>query len=89
MVYARKNHLNRLNMETSNSFAQTDHLIFCEVCGTQEVPKKAHFRCYSCGKYTCFECAHYHAVFLKEPLTLRVQSMRLCPNCKLKNRRSL
>jgi len=90
MLSTRKNRLSeayRSDQDPLNSFVQAA-TILCETCGKTEVPKLTHFRCYSCGKYTCFGCAHYHAVFLKEPLTLRVRSMRLCPNCKITTRQS-
>lgn len=90
MMSIRKNRLpeaDKSNLDHSDSSVQ-EATILCGICGKNEVPTQAHFRCYSCGKYTCFECAHYHAVFLKDPLSLRVRSMRLCPNCKIKTRQS-
>ncbi len=60
--------------------------VLCEICGKNRVPKKPHFRCYSCGKYTCSEDARYQAVFVREPNAMRVRSMRVCPNCKIKTR---
>jgi len=72
---------------TSNASTQETETVLCEICGKNRVPKKAHFRCYSCGKYTCSKCAHYRATFVKEPLSMRVRSMRVCPNCTLITRR--
>ncbi len=73
-----------------NSLVQTypfaKQTVVCEICGKNEVLRKAHFRCHFCNKFTCSECAHYQAVFLREPLSMRVRSMRTCPNCKIKSR---
>ncbi|MFQ6125296.1 MAG: hypothetical protein ACE5R6_11930 [Candidatus Heimdallarchaeota archaeon] len=62
--------------------------VLCEICEKTRVPKKPHFRCSSCGKYTCSDCARYEAVFVREstPLSLHVRSRRVCPNCKIKTR---
>ena len=94
MMSVRKNRLTEINeqkIESSDPLVQEHVLsartVLCEICGKNKVPRKAHFRCYYCGKYTCFDCAHYQAVFLKEPLSMRARSMRICrPNCKIKTR---
>jgi len=84
-VYKSKSEFVDFLVDQTNSFAA--HTVLCEICGKNKVPRKAHFRCYYCGKYTCFDCAHYQAVFLKEPLSMRARSMRICrPNCKIKTR---
>jgi len=73
-----------------NSLVQTypfvKQIVVCEICGKNEVPRKAHFRCHYCNKYTCSECAHYQAVFIREQFSMRVWSMRVCPNCKIKSK---
>jgi len=77
-------------IKSLNSLIQTypfkEQIVVCEICGRNKVLKKAHFRCHFCNKFTCSECAHYQAVFLREPFSMRVRSMRVCPNCKIKSR---
>ena len=96
MNSVRKNLLtgdDRSPIKSLNSLVQTypftKQIVICENCEKNEVPRKAHFRCHFCNKYTCAECAHYQAVFVREPFSMRVQSMRICPNCKIKTRRTL